>query len=468
MSLIANELSSVDLGDARLNRRALAALTAINEHPSRGFPEVFGERAALLGFYRLVNNDAVEPDALRAPHGRASWRRAAMASTSVLVLHDTSAFTYKGESARVGLAQKKTTQGFHGHVALAVAEGEAPVVHGIVGNRNYVVENKLWKEAVEGRAFKELRVGSERWSLLAAQVHNEAPDGLGLIHVMDREADDYSLWTSIIEQGDDFVIRAKHNRCLEGRDEKVRTALDGVPFVASREVALSRRGHRRLPNSKKSHPARDQRQARLSIRAGRVEIKRPAGVAPLGCATVTLSMVEVVEIDPLDGVTPVRWVILSTLPITTPQDVLRIVDIYRKRWLIEEYFKALKTGCAAEKRQGRSLWTLLNTIALLMPVAWRLLAARAMARHQPNSPATNIIDAVELAALRRLAPKATLPTKPTCRQVLLAIARVGGHLRSNGEPGWLVIGRGMEQLLDFAAGWRAALDFVKQTGELEM
>ena len=183
---------------------------------------------------------------------------------------------------------------------------------------------------------------------------------------------------------------------------------------------------------------------------------------------MALSLVEVVEIDPPDGVAPVRWLLWTTLPVDTPEQVCRIVDIYRKRWLIEEFFKALKTGCAAEKRQARSLRTLLNTITLLVPVAWRLLVLRAQSRHQPDAPAEFVVDEVELMALRHMAKGVKLAKRPTCRQVLLAIARVGGHLKSNGEPGWLVLGRGIERLLDFVVGWRAAMEFKGRMGGLEM
>lgn len=465
---ISRELEGVALGDRRLNKRAMQVVEAINRRPSAGFPAVFRDGADLEGFYRLVNNRAVEPDALLAPHADQAWRRAEADGDSVLVLHDTSEFSYGGESPRDGLAQKAESQGFRGHFALAVSEEQAPVVHGVVGSRSYVVEDGVWLEAVEERGLDKLLVGSERWALLAADVRDTAPEGLDIIHVMDREADDYELWTEIVEQGDEFVIRAQYDRRLADREEKLLHALDGEAFVVSREVVLSRRGHRRLPGTKKTHPARERRRTRLSIRAGRIEIRRPRDVAPMGSPTMVLSIVEAVEVNPPADATPVRWLLLSTLPVETTEDICRIIDIYRKRWLIEEFFKSLKTGCAAEKRQARSLWSLLNTISLLTPVAWRLLLARAMARDAPDEPADRIVDAVELQALRHLVPKARLPRRPTCRQVMLAIARVGGHLKSNGEPGWLVLGRGLEQLLEFAAGWRAAMSFKEEAGDCEL
>jgi len=462
------ELSQINLGDRRLDSRSQRIVDAIARRPADGFPAVFDTEAELEAFYRFVNNDAVTPDELLAPHSDESWRRATARSESTLVLHDTSEFLYRGEVPRDGLTQKEGGQSFHGHFALAAAEGEAPVVHGVVGHCSYIIEEGTWLEAVGGERFVELFVGSERWSDLVDDVRRAAPENLHLIHVMDREADDYALWAHIIEQGDDFVIRARHNRRLANRVGKLFGALESEPFVVSREVTLSRRGKKRLPGTKRTHPPRERRPARLSIRAGRIEVKRPTNAAPLGPPTLTLSVVEVVEVDPPVDAEPIHWLLLSTLPIGTAEEICRVVDIYRKRWLIEEFFKSLKTGCAAEKRQARSLWSLLNTLTLLIPVAWRLLVVRAMSRHEPNAPAERIVDAVELEALRHLAKGVRLPRRPTCRQVMLAIARVGGHLKSNGEPGWLVLGRGIERLLEFVAGWRAALKFTDKGGQLEL
>ena len=464
---IRSEFESVNLGDERRDRRVRKLVATIARRPAAGFPAVFDNEAALEAFYRLMNNDAVELSALQAPHRQESWRRASARGGAVLVAHDTSEFTYGGEAERSGLSRRGNTQSFHGHFALALAEGEAPVVHGVVAWSAHVIEDGVWCKAVDDGELFELLVGSERWSDLAAEVRLVAPPGKQLIHVMDREADDYPLWSRLVGQGDDFVIRAQHNRLLVGHEGKLFESLEQTPFVISRQVVLSRRGKRRPPGSRRTHPPRDRRPAKLSIRASRVEVKRPAGVAPLGEPSMTLSVVEVVEIDPPEDMTPIHWLLLSTLPVTTAEEICRIVDIYRKRWLIEEYFKALKTGCAAEKRQARSLSSLLKVVALLVPIAWRLLVVRSLSRHDPTAPAVGLLDPMELQALRHLAGGAKLPAQPTCRDVLLAIARVGGHLKSNGEPGWQVLGRGMEQLLDFAAGWRAAMTFAGGNGGAE-
>jgi hypothetical protein len=140
----------------------------------------------------------------------------------------------------------------------------------------------------------------------------------------------------------------------------------------------------------------------------------------------------------------------------TPR-LTRHVNTHRKRWLVEEFFKALKTDRAAKTRQGRRLWRLLNTVSLRIPSRGASSRIRATARLGPDAPASRVVGASELQALRSLASSAKLPRGATARTSLAVAVKLGGHTKSCGEPGWLVLGRGSELLLDSVAGWRAAM-----------
>ena len=144
----------------------------------------------------------------------------------------------------------------------------------------------------------------------------------------------------------------------------------------------------------------------------------------------------------------------TTEPVATAEQMLAVIDIYRARWVIEEFFKALKTGCAFEKRQLESFHALQNALAVFLPVAWRLLLARSFCREQPRAPARALLSEIEIKILMH---KLGLPAAPTtAEEATYAIARLGGHLRRNGLPGWQTLGRGFEALLLMGAGWRAA------------
>ena len=130
------------------------------------------------------------------------------------------------------------------------------------------------------------------------------------------------------------------------------------------------------------------------------------------------------------------------------------MDCYRARWIIEEYFKALKTGCQYERRQLTTSTRLLNALAVLAPVAWRLLLLRHLARFEPERPARDALTAPQMSVLPAVS-KRSLPRKLSVRDALLGIAQLGGHVRANGEPGWLILVRGFRDLLLLERGWSA-------------
>ena len=160
--------------------------------------------------------------------------------------------------------------------------------------------------------------------------------------------------------------------------------------------------------------------------------------------------------DSPDGVEPIEWTLFTQEPIDTAEQALRVLDYYRMRWLIEEFFRALKVGCEIEKRQNESYDALLNVLAIFLPIAWKLLLLRTLARTEPDAPATEVLTQSQVDVLRSVARR-PLDDRPTVAAALYAVAGLGGHIKNNGNPGWQVIGRGLEKLLTLEIGWMAAL-----------
>jgi len=128
------------------------------------------------------------------------------------------------------------------------------------------------------------------------------------------------------------------------------------------------------------------------------------------------------------------------------------VEGYRTRWTIEEYFKTVKTGCAFESRQLESFKTLTNLLAYSLIIAYALLLMRALARTNSDLAGDALLSDVQLLCLRLMTKRKPARLK-TARQVLDAIAELGVHLRSNGDPGWRVLSRGWKRLLEFEAAY---------------
>lgn len=465
------ELASVDLGDRRLSKRAVKLATTIQARPDVSFPELFNE-AELEAHYRFTNNASVTLSKLLAPHVRRSWQQDAEAPY-LLVVHDTTELSFPGESPREGLRFTGGRSYLNLHVSLLLGVGQAPVVLGLAGARPYLVEGEVWHEVVDGDELQALSCGSDRWRDAAKAVRGDAPVGRRLVHLMDREADDYPLWVSLLEQGDNFVIRSGQPQRRTAGGGEVRTHLQHTPSILGREVTLSRRSKNRPTKDQKRHPPRDFRFARLEVRTAPAEILRPHRCPTSLPDKLSLNIVEVIEVDPPEGEQPVTWRLVTTLPVSTGEEVERVVDFYRKRWIIEEFFKALKTGCALEERQAESRHALLNTLGLLAPVAVGLLQLRVLGRHEPDAPFTGPLTALELRVLGTTLGK-SLPKRPTNQQVMLAVAKLGGHLKSNGDPGWMVLGRGYVKLRLLTEGWVAAMEHMgarkpyEDGGTLEM
>lgn len=459
------EMAGGDLGDARLNARRTRLITVLEQHPDVGFPTACGSDSELEALYRFLRNRRVSLEAVIEPHLGATRERC-RALGEVLVIHDTTEQSFAGEQPRAGLTpQGRQRQGFWLHAALAVsAEGlRAPL--GLVALTPFVrttrppaTPRSSWRHR-----WTDPNKESRRWSAGVAAVRTRFGEAIRIIHLMDREGDSYELFADLIQHGDRFVVRLTHDRRVvpdgtPGAPDKLSEVLPRTASLIEREVMLSPRPGSRAPHSRQLHPPRAGRMATLRFAAQRVQLQRPAD-APKNSpcpATLTVHVVYGWEVAPPPGEPQVEWRLITTEPIDTVEQVARIVESYRTRWLIEDFFKALKTGCAYETRQLESLDTLLVALALLAPIAWQLLLLRHLARVLPDAPAAVALTSRQLHVLRASLQGAALPPAPTIRDALRAVARLGGHLRQNGEPGWLVLTRGMQKLRDMEAGWAAA------------
>lgn len=447
-------------GDPRLVRRVRHSLDALEKRPSQSFPKVFGNEAGSEGFYRLLRNQSLEWPALLAPHAEASAARA-RAFSRVLCIHDTTKFEFNCESEREGLgwvskSKRKTRFGFFAHVGLLATDHETPIPLG-------VVSAELWTRigAPAGKKNRKAREKADNRESLRWGRGVDASRGLSIqssvVHLMDCEGDIFAVFASIQKANERFVIRMRQNRRVDDKRgataHEILFSLDGM---CTREVPLSSRRKPAGPRSAKTHPARKKRQATLTFSATSMIIKRPTQLRDhKDCAEFKINIVHVRELRPPEGETAVDWKLLTTEPIVSEEAVLDIVDMYRKRWLIEEFFQAIKTGCSFEKRQLESFHTLAKALAVTLPVAWKLLLLRAMGREYPEQPATVVLSEDQIELLRRIA-KRPVPPNPTAYDILWALAGMGGHLRQNGPPGWKTLAAGLQVLLAAEQGWLAA------------
>jgi hypothetical protein len=301
---------------------------------------------------------------------------------------------------------------------------------------------------------------SERWGRGAEMAERAVGSGKA-IHVMDREADSYALLAQLHARRMRFVVRCYHDRRARAADDdaeeewsNLRPLAEAMTGLLKREVRLSERKKKTAPRANRFNPPRETRDATLQFAAMRVTVPAPKYVTE-GPASIDLNVVRVWEEHPPADEKPVEWLLYTNESIATANAVARVVDIYRMRWLIEEFFKALKTGCAYETREFESLEALRTLLAMSLPIACELLWLRNRSREAPNAPATDVLSAAQIEVLKAMSNR-RLPERPTTAEALAAVAELGGHQKSNGPPGWQVLYRGLKTLLTYESSWQRA------------
>jgi hypothetical protein len=458
---LATEFDGVSLGDARLAQRLQRIVAQVTTDPAESFPEQMESVADREALYRFLANPKVTLAGVL--QGHVDQTHARMAGQAVIrVVHDTTAFRFAGDRRGLGVIRGKV-MGFLGHMAMAVSADETREPLGVLAVVPYIHTNAVAHRGISHtermqathalpRADKE----SARWERTALAVSAALPAGVAAIHVMDQEADDYDVLASLHDAQQRYVVRVAPHRTTTTK-QSVKAALSTQPATVFRTVPLTPRRPHESARTKGRHPVRAEREATLQVRWGTITLPRLCRSASAQ-RTLSLTAVHVWEPEPPAGEVAIEWMLATSDPVTTVAEATAVVDHYRARWLIEEYFKALKTGCAFEKRQLTTFDGLVRALALFVPMAWRLLVLRHFGRVTPARPVVPPLDREQIHLLRKLVERrrAHLPRAPTLRDLMLGIAAIGGHIRNNGDPGWIVLGRGLTRLLDAQVGWRLA------------
>ena len=150
-----------------------------------------------------------------------------------------------------------------------------------------------------------------------------------------------------------------------------------------------------------------------------------------------------------------EWLLLTTRPIESLDQALEIISWYTRRWIVEEFHKAWKTGCRAEERRLTQAERLVPLLGALAIVAVRLLTLRDAARRDSTAPAD-----APAAALKVLAAKLHRPAEcfESNRAFLRGVAQLGGFLArtSDGDPGWQTLWKGWSVLMTLVEGYELA------------
>jgi hypothetical protein len=416
----------------------------IAARPDGSTPDQTETWADCKAAYRLFDEDDVTFDALVAPHCRRTRSDSAPGSVRLLI-SDTTEIDFGRHRKVTGLGPTGNGGGLgfflHSSLMLDPATGE---IQGLAGAKLFYRQPKPARKPHKNSRRRSPRRESLIWGDLIDEI-GPPPQGTQWIHVCDRGADDFEVFYHALQHRCGFVIRAaKLHRWIyapDGRRLKLHDYLKELPAQGAREVVV--------PASKKS-PAR---RATMELCYGMIDMPRPQVTTEwirqhTPRTPLCLYVVELREVLPPKGATPLHWVLYTPEPICSVADAERIIAYYERRPTIEDYHKALKTGCHVESRQYATADRLERVTGVLAVLAVRLVQMKTIASRTPDRPAQEVAPARWVEVLKRIRRK-SFPQGMTIRQFLRELAGLGGHLgrKHDGEPGWITLWRGVEKLL---------------------
>jgi len=432
-----------ELGDRRRAARLVTTFDRMRRHPGGTLPDKLSSPADLKALYRLCASQSVAHEAIVAAMRKFTLKRIATHRGSVLVVHDATELDYTtleslaGELGQIG---KGTRRGYicHNVIALDARTGE------VLGLLDQILHCR--DDVPQGETLNQHRNRETRESLLWVKGTGHLPDDRRLVDVADQGASTFEFLEHETNSGRRFVVRNGKVRKVRGGHEP-----DG-PQEYLKEYVQSLPELGRFTMDVPAQKGRKARtQAEFAIRGGPILLLPPhAKHGHHGNDPLPLYVVYVAEVSrPPRGEDPIHWVLLTNEPIVDLDDAWRVVEWYERRWVVEEYHKAMKTGCRIEDLQFTAVERLEPAIALLSAVALTLLNLRdASRRPDASTRQADTLFAPEYVEVLSVWRYGKLRNDLTIHDFFFALARLGGHQnrKSDHRPGWLVLWRGWMKL----------------------
>lgn len=433
MSWAAQEFKDLELGDARRTQRLIKLVDDLSAQPTGSIPLACGGWPETKAAYRLLDNPAVEWREILEVHTQRTVERM-QGQPVVLCIQDTTELDFTSQPGIAGLGRlsDEAQHGLYVHPTLAVTP--AGVALGVLDAWMWARGPKDVPQVKESTRWVE---GYE----IVADLAETVPD-TRLVYVADREGDRRALMDAAARRGHpaDWLVRAKHDRnTAEG--DKLWDRLARSEPLGPVEFTL---------------PATPDRPARLV----RQTLYREVVTLPAhhGQPTVTVTAILAREEQPPAGQPAIEWRLLTNRTAETLEAVVELIDWYRRRWLVEIFFRIWKSGCRVEALQLGTLERLERALVIYLIIAWRILHLVTWGRDCPNLPCDVVFDPEEWQAAWIVAHRRPPPdTPPPLGQMVRLIAGFGGFLgrKHDGHPGPKAIWEGMQKVRAFAIAFEA-------------
>jgi hypothetical protein len=469
------EMKSADLNDKRLDKRLEELLSALGERPTASIPAACGGHAEMVAAYRFFDNEKVTFEQVLAAHCERTRERIA-AQAVVLLIQDTTEldFTRPEQPMKgAGFLDASARRGAFLHPLMAFAPDGTPL--GTCWAKVWTREEPIDETRAEYEQRRKQRPleekESQRWIEGLQQAREIAGHAAATqcICIADSEADIFELFAEPRgERPVEWIVRACQDRAVIAAEETaeaecsaaaarhLREAVEREPALFTQEINVRgrhtkfgcHRGERRQP--------RESRQTQVEVRAATVVLRgpgRPGGKLP----DVTVNVVQVREVAPPEGDVPVEWLLITTLPTGTVEEVRAIVAYYTVRFLIEVLFHVLKSGCRVEERRFEHIDRMLPCAAVYLIVAWRTLMVCRLGRSSPDLDCEAVFDPAEWKSVWMTVKRKPPPRRPPrLGEMLPLIAQLGGYVNypnRKDPPGPQTVWLGLQRMYDLALAW---------------
>lgn len=442
------ELRQADLGDARRNKRLVRIVEDLAAQPTASVPQACGSIAATTAAYDFWSSPYFEADDIRDAHIKSTISRI-KEHEIVLMIQDTTNIDLTNHPATSGMGylDQRKSLGLKVHSTLAASINGVPL--GIINQQVWTRDIEELGIAKKRRQRQTQEKESQRWLDGLEQTQELVPAEIKVVTIADAEADIFDLFSKNRPQNSHLLIRGSHNRKVNHTANYLHQAIRITPGCGTLLVEVKRNLEAAA------------RTAELIIKYTTVEVEVPRhhmGRSQL--KPVKLQVILAAEENPPAQVSPISWLLLTTLEINSFEDATTCVKWYTYRWLIERYHYTLKSGCKIEELQLETARRINMALATYSIVAWRLLWLTYEARHHPDISCETVLDIFEWQSLCVNFTKNPIPPPqpPTLREAIRMIASLGGFLgrKGDGEPGVKTIWRGLRRLHDIAATWKLA------------
>ena len=404
-----------------------------------------------MRFWRFLANGRVTKEKLI--EGWSEQTRSAVCDRHVLAIQDTSDIKFSTtEFNRRGLGKvgKGNVRGVLLHAMMAV-DADTGACLGLAGGKLWTRKGDV--EVPHGkRALSEKE--SSRWLTTAEQAKEVLSQARMVTVLDDREGDFYAHWALTPADKVHHLSRVMHDHALV-KGGTLRKAVKRVAYSAKAVIDVPKRMDRTA------------RKAHLCLRFGSAVLKKPTrtGAEDLP-ESVALNFVEVTELHPPKGAKPIHWLLLTTHEVNTVADAWRIVGWYKLRWIIEQFFRSMKTqGLRIEDSQLESAERLMKMVAIAARVAAIVIQLVQARNGGEELDAGSVFSSDEIEALDAINNgfdgKTALQSNPHRKKTLAwaawIIAKLGGWsgYASHKPPGPITIHNGLDYFQKFFAGWTA-------------